>query len=106
MDVSRYANDNDQEYCYRGTAGDACRLQHYTLPRGCNEKKKLVVTFLTKQAASFAYVHRSTRAHVSRKWTLKGRKEGVEREREIGGGSFRIHIVTERVIHTRHLMAV
>lgn len=70
------------------------------------KKKKLVVTFLTKQAASFAYAHRSTRAHVSRKWTLKGRKEGVEREREIGGGSFRIHIVTERVIHTRHLMAV
>lgn len=32
MDVSRYANDNDQEYCYRGTAGDAGCLQHYTLP--------------------------------------------------------------------------
>lgn len=30
--VSRYANDNDEEYCYRGTAGDAGCLQHYTLP--------------------------------------------------------------------------
>lgn len=109
MDVSRYANDNDQEYCYRGTAGDACRLQHYTLPGGCNEKEKLVVTFLATQAASLPLrlclpLHSRTRF---KKMDVKRKKGGGrEREREIGEGSFRIHIVTERVIHTRRLMAV
>lgn len=44
VDVSRYANDNDQEYCYRGTAGDAGCLQHYTLPGGCNKNVTFLVT--------------------------------------------------------------
>lgn len=32
MNVSRYTNDNDEEYCYCGTTGDAGCLQHYSLP--------------------------------------------------------------------------
>lgn len=44
VDVSRYANDNDQEYCYRGTAGDAGCLQHYTSPGSCKKNAALLVT--------------------------------------------------------------
>lgn len=96
MDVSRYANDNDQEYCYRGTAGDACCLQHYTLPGGCNEKKKnFVVTFFgrarTLSCPLLASANRNARTF-RENGRLEGRRKG-EGDREIGG-SFRIHIVT------------
>lgn len=45
MDVSRYTNDNDEKYCYCGTAGDAGRLQHYSLPRGCRKKSAIITLY-------------------------------------------------------------
>lgn len=83
------------------------------------KKEKLIVTFLTTQAATSLPLRlclplrsrtRFKKMDVKRN---KGggrererKKKERKRERETGEGSFRIHIVTERVIHTRHLMGV